>query len=65
MTSETKEILGELKAIRAELDYIKDNMAEKDMFLTPEEKQLVEASYLHEKEGKLFASKDLRKQIDS
>ena len=63
MEAESKQILEELKAIKAELDYIKENMPDKDMFLTNEEKQLLEASYKNEKEGKLISSTVLRKQL--
>jgi len=62
MSTEVK-ILEELKAIKEELDYIKENMPDKEMFLSLEEKQLVEESYKNEKEGKIVSSKDLRKQL--
>ncbi len=63
MAAETQQILNELKAIKAELDFIKENMPDKDMFLTAEEKQLLKESHAHEREGKLVSSKDLRKQL--
>lgn len=62
MATEAK-ILGELKAIRTELDLIKENMPDKQMFLSTEEKFLLEESYKNEKEGKLVSSKNLRKQL--
>lgn len=62
MATETK-ILDELKAIRTELDFIRDNMPDKDMFLTTEEKLFLAESYKNEKEGKLVSSNDLRKQL--
>ena len=62
MTTEAK-ILHELKAIRQDLDYLKENMAEKNMFLSTEEKQLLEESFKNEKENKLVSSKDLKKQL--
>ena len=62
MITDTK-ILDELKAIKEELDYIKENMAEKDMFLSTEEKQLLKESYKNEEESKLISSKDLKKQL--
>ncbi|MEK6948402.1 MAG: hypothetical protein AABX19_04130 [Nanoarchaeota archaeon] len=62
MTTEAK-ILQELKAIRQDLDYLKENMAEKNMFLSTEEKQLLEESFKNEKENKLVSSKDLKKQL--
>ena len=63
MVTETQEILQELKEIKEELAYIKDNMPEREMFLTAEEKKLVDESYKHEKEGKLTSSKDLKRQL--
>ena len=57
------EILSELKAIKAELDLIRENMPDKDMFLTTEEKLLLEESYKNEKEGKLISSNNLKKQL--
>lgn len=62
MATDTK-ILGELKAIRSDLDFIKENMPDKEMFLTTEEKQLLEESYRNEKEDKLVSSKKLKKQL--
>lgn len=62
MTTEAR-ILDELKAIRTELDLIRENMPDKEMFLTTEEKLLLEESHKNEKEGKLVSSKDLRRQL--
>ena len=63
MATEIKEILEELKAIKVELDYIRENMPEKDMFLTSEEKNLLQESYNNEKEGKLISNKELKRQL--
>lgn len=63
MATESKQILDELKAIREELDYIKENMVDKEMLLTPKERELLEKSYKHEKEGSLIPSKQLREQM--
>lgn len=63
MQTETKQILHELKSIKSKLGYIRENMANKDMFLTIEEKQLLQESYKNEKEGKLISSKELREQL--
>ena len=63
MTTETK-ILDELKIIKSELEFIKENMPDKEMFLTTEEKRLLEESYKNEKEGKLVSSSNLRKQLE-
>lgn len=58
-----KQILDELKTIKEELDYIKNNMPDKDIFITVEEKSLLEESFKNEKENKLISAKDLRKQL--
>ena len=42
---------------------IKNNMPNKEMFLSAEEKKLLQKSYNHEKEGKLISSKDLKKKL--
>jgi len=63
MTTEIKQILEELKVIKLELDEIRDNMPDKELFLTREEKQLLEESYKNEKEGNLISSKELRKKL--
>lgn len=63
MSTETTQILEELKAIRTELDYIKDNMPDKDMFFTLEEKKLLDESYKNEKEDRLISNKALRERL--
>ena len=63
MSTEIKQVLDELKDIRKELKIIKENMPDKDMFLTAEEERLLAESYENEKKGKLISSKDLRKEI--
>lgn len=63
MSSETKQILGELKVIKLELDYIKRNMVDKDMILTTKEKKLLKDSYNSEKHDKLVSSKAMRKLL--
>jgi hypothetical protein len=62
MPTETK-ILAEIKSIKQELAYIKKHMPDKDMFLTAEEKGLLEESHMNEKEGKTVSSKALRKKL--
>lgn len=63
MTTEVKQILDELKAVREELDYIKENMIDKEMFLSLEEKKLLRESFQNEKEGKLVSGRQLRKHL--
>jgi len=63
MSTETQQILEELKLIKEELHSIKENMPDKELFLSLEEKELLEQSYTNEKEGKLVSGKELRKQL--
>ncbi len=63
MSTEVKQILEELKAIKSEIDYIKENMPDKEMFLSSKEKSLLQKSFQNEREGKLISSKDLRKKL--
>lgn len=56
-------VMEELKLIRKELHEIKEIMPDKDMFLTAEEKELLEQSFKNEKEGKLISGTALRKQL--
>ena len=63
MAAEAQLIMDELKGIKEELDFIKENMPSKDMFLTTEEKVLLEESFQHEKEGKLVSDEELRKRL--
>ena len=63
MTSDTNEILKKLGKIEIELEFIKESMPTKEMFLTAEEKQLLEESYKNEKAGLLVSAKDIRKQL--
>ncbi len=63
MATETKQILEEIKSIKLELNFIKENMPERSMFLNTKEIKLLEESYKNEKNGKLVSSKDLKKQL--
>ncbi len=56
-------ILKKLEKIEKEVGEIKENMPNKDMFLTSEEELLLEESYENEKKGNLVSSEDLRKEI--
>ena len=58
-----KEILNQLKEIRIDINFIKESMPDKEMFLTAEEEKLLEESYVNEKEGELTSSKTLRKEL--
>ncbi len=63
MSTEVKQLLDEMKIIKDELKYIKQHMPDKDMFLTAEEKKLLEESHAHQKEGKTMSSAALRKKL--
>lgn len=63
MITQTQQILSELKLIRQEVEFIKENMPDKDMFLTLDERTLLQESFKNEKEGKLLSSQQLRKQL--
>ncbi len=63
MVNGNEEILKELKEIRIEIRAIKENMPERDMFLTAEEERLLEESYENEKKGELISSVELRKKL--
>ena len=63
MSNDIKQVLDELKGIKKDLQLIKENMPDKEMFLTGGEERLLEESYAHEKSGKLVSGKDLRKEI--
>ncbi len=63
MAEEIREILNEIKEIRVDIGFIKKNMPDKEMFLTAEEKKLLEESYDNEKRGKLLSSQSLRNNL--
>ena len=63
MVNGNKEILRELKEIRIEIHAIKENMPDRDMFLSAEEERLLEESYENEKKGELVSSVELRKNL--
>jgi len=56
-------ILEKLEKIEKEVGEIRENMPDKDMFLTSEEELLLEESYENEKKGELVTSDNLRKEI--
>ena len=59
----TVEVLKELKAIRKDLRSLRNALPEKDIFLTAEEKKLLEESYANEKAGRLMSSRALRREL--
>ncbi len=63
MQNEIREVLKELKDIKEDIRMIKENMPDKEMFLTIEEEKLLEQSYTNEQKGGLISSKDMRKEL--
>lgn len=60
MTTESKQIMDELKSIKEELNYIKVHMVDADTILTAEEKKLLDDSIVNEKTGKLTSLEELK-----
>jgi len=64
MAKENKEILNQLKEIRIDINFIKESMPDKEMFLTTEEERLLEESYINEKNSELTSNENLRKELE-
>ena len=56
-----REILKELKAIREDLNYIKEHMVDIDTILTPGEERILEEGIREFKEGKTIRLEDLER----
>jgi len=56
---EADTIVSELKAIRRDLNYIKEHMVDVDTILTPSEEKVLEQSLKDYKEGRTFLLKKL------
>ena len=52
MATETKQILGELKLIRTDLDYLKEHIVDFDLVLTEDDLQSLKEAELDLKQGK-------------
>ncbi len=63
MVAKFEQVLEELKTLKEEIIYIKEHMADRDMFLTSQEKQLLEESYESEKQCKTVSSAALLKKL--
>ena len=59
----SEKLVDELKAIREDLDYIKEHMVDVDTVLTPEEKARFEMSLKEYKEGKSIRLEDFEKRM--
>ena len=56
-----KQVMNKLEHMEKNINYIKEHI--EDSRLSDEEKELLEESYKHEKDGKLVSSKDLKKRL--
>tara|TARA_Y100000310_G_scaffold29928_1_gene28442 strand:- start:1318 stop:1521 length:204 start_codon:yes stop_codon:yes gene_type:complete len=63
MTSEAKEILGKLDAIKSELDYIKEHMVDSDSILTEEDKKDLANAREEYKKGETTSLEELEKEL--
>tara|TARA_Y100000310_G_C20325307_1_gene642686 strand:+ start:185 stop:382 length:198 start_codon:yes stop_codon:yes gene_type:complete len=63
MENQTKEILDELKQIRIDIEIVKNNMPDKDMFLDAGEECLLEESFENEEKGTLVSSDKLKIEL--
>lgn len=59
METEMRRILDELRTIKIEIEFIKENMVEKDAVLTEREEEDFESSLGELKRGESFSLKDL------
>ena len=66
MTTKTvnvQQMTDELKAIRADLNYIKEHMVDVDTIMTSEEEKRFEESMKEYKEGKTTSLADMKKEL--
>lgn len=56
-------LIKEIKAIRKDIAIIRNEMPDKEMFLTAEEKQLLKESYKNERKGLLISGDELKAQL--
>ena len=56
-----KELFSEIKAIREDLNYIKEHMVDRDMVLTSEEEKRLDESIKEYKEGKSMQLEDFER----
>ncbi len=63
MTTDAQQILGELKLIRSDLEFIKDHMVDVDTILTPEEEEQLDESLDDLKQGRTTSLDDFEKEM--
>ncbi|MEK6950297.1 MAG: hypothetical protein AABX13_01065 [Nanoarchaeota archaeon] len=64
MSTETQQILEELKVIKLDLDYIKGHMVDIDTILTPGEEERLEESLQEFKEGKTTSLEEFKREMN-
>ena len=57
------DIMNELKKIRIDINFLKTNMPDKEMFLSSEEEILFSQSLENEAKGNLISSEKLKKEF--
>ena len=63
MTPEMQKLLEEIREIKVEINFIRHNMPDKDMFLESGEKELLLESFETEQRGELVSEEELRKTL--
>lgn len=63
-TVDVQQMTEELKAIRTDLDYIKEHMVDVDTILTPEEEERLDESIEEYKSGKAVSLEDFEKELE-
>lgn len=63
MASDTRQILQELKVIKKELDFIKENMVDIDSVVTEEDYEALLEYRKQKSQGKLISHKQLKKEL--
>ena len=63
MSTEAKEIIERLDAIKSELDFIKENMVDRDSILTEDDRKALEEAEKEFKQGKTTSISNLKKEL--
>ena len=65
MTTETQQIIDELKSIKEELTYIKEHMIDVDAILSKKEEAMVKEDIKEYKEGKGKTLEEFEKEMEN
>lgn len=63
MEGDVHQLFKEIRTIREEIVYIRRHMPDREMFLTAEEKRLLEESFANERQGTMLSGAALRKKL--